>query len=119
MLAVARAHCIQRTDEMAGAVVTLPLARPPTKQLSVGQSIARGALALLSVQPLTWAASLLTVVAVPRLRGADTFGQLTIAVTISTLAATTAGLGISEYLVRLSQSSALPILNRSVQRLGI
>jgi len=73
---------------------------PDPKRGSVGESVTRGAVALLSTQPLTWGASLLTTVVVPRLLGADALGEVTIAMTIGTLAATAASLGISEYLVR-------------------
>ncbi len=73
---------------------------PAVPQLTVGQSVARGALALLSTQPLTWAASLVGTIVTPRLLGADTLGQVAVAATIGALAATATGLGISEYLVR-------------------
>jgi O-antigen/teichoic acid export membrane protein len=77
-----------------------PTPPPSTRHLPVGESVARGALALLSTQPLTWGASLLTTIAAPRLLGADELGQFTIATTIAALAATATSLGISEYLVR-------------------
>jgi O-antigen/teichoic acid export membrane protein len=70
------------------------------KQHSVGESVTRGALALLSTQPLTWSATLLTTVMLPRLLGADALGQVTIATTIATLGASASSLGISEFLVR-------------------
>jgi len=76
--------------------------RPP-----VGESVTRGALALLSTQPLTWAGTLLTTIAAPRLLGANGLGEFTIAFTIVTLAATATSLGVSEYLVRrVAQSPA-------------
>jgi O-antigen/teichoic acid export membrane protein len=58
---------------------------------------------------LTWGASLLTTVALPRLLGADALGQLTIAITIAALAGTTTGLGVSEYLVRRAAQSPATI----------
>lgn len=62
---------------------------------------------MLSTQPLTWAGSLLTTALVPRLLGAEAFGQFTIATTIATLAGVACTLGISEYLVRrVAQSPA-------------
>ena len=70
------------------------------RQLPVGESVLRGAVALLSTQPLTWAVSLFATAAIPRLLGAEALGEITIAATISTLAATALGLGISEFLVR-------------------
>lgn len=71
-----------------------------TTRLPVGESVTRGALALLSTQPLTWAGSLLTTIAAPRLLGAEALGQFTFVFTIATLAATATSLGGSEYLVR-------------------
>lgn len=71
-----------------------------TKVLPVGESVTRGALALLGTQPLTWGSSLLTTIALPRLMGADLLGQVTVAMTIAGLGATATSLGISEYLVR-------------------
>jgi polysaccharide transporter, PST family len=73
---------------------------PTVRQAAVGQSIARGALALLSTQPLTWATTLLSVVALPRLLGADVLGQLTVATTISSLGAVVCALGVTEFLIR-------------------
>jgi O-antigen/teichoic acid export membrane protein len=72
----------------------------PTANRSIGGSIVHGALAILSTQPLTWAASLLTLVYVPRLLGADAFGQYTVVTTIATMAGTAFGLGVPDYLVR-------------------
>jgi O-antigen/teichoic acid export membrane protein len=71
-----------------------------TKHLPVGESVSRGALALLSTQPLTWAGTLLITIVAPRFLGADGLGQFTIASTIAGLAATATSLGVSEYLVR-------------------
>jgi O-antigen/teichoic acid export membrane protein len=67
---------------------------------SVGGSVARGALALFSTQPLTWVASLLAAALVPRLLGADALGQYTAATSITAMGSTAAGLGISDYLIR-------------------
>ena len=72
----------------------------PNPQMPVGQSVVRGALALLSTQPLTWGASLLLATVVPRLLGSDLLGQYAIVITISGMASTLAVLGISDYLVR-------------------
>ena len=55
---------------------------------------------MLSIQPVTWAASVLTTVTLPRLLSADALGQLTIAFTISGLASTATGLGITDFMVR-------------------
>src|SRR5207247_8960317 len=73
----------------------------------VGGVLTRGALSLLSTQPLTWGASLLTTIAGPRLLGAEALGQFTVVFTIATLAATGTSLGVSEFLVRrVAQSPA-------------
>jgi O-antigen/teichoic acid export membrane protein len=91
----------QTPNEITEAAVTVRAATSNApKHLPVGQSIVRGALALLTTQPLTWGASLLTAMLLPRLIGADALGQLAIVVTITGLASTICVLGISEYLVR-------------------
>jgi O-antigen/teichoic acid export membrane protein len=77
-----------------------PKTTPRHPRLPVGESVARGAFALLGTQPLTWGASLLTGIMVPRLLGADGLGEYTIALTIASMGATATSLGISEYLVR-------------------
>lgn len=87
-------------DASAGAAVDAA-----TQHLTVGESVTRGALALLSTQPLTWAGSLLTTIAVPRLLGAEGLGEFTIAFTIVTFAATATSLGVSEYFVRRAAQS--------------
>jgi O-antigen/teichoic acid export membrane protein len=66
----------------------------------MGDSIVRGALANFSAQPLTWAASLLMAIAVPRLLGSEALGEYTVAFTIQTLAITVLSLGINDYLTR-------------------
>jgi lipopolysaccharide exporter len=78
-----------------GAVVP-----PSHNPESVGRSIARGGLALFSVQPLTWGASLLSTALLPRLLGSDMLGEVSIATTFIAIVATACGLGISEFLVR-------------------
>jgi O-antigen/teichoic acid export membrane protein len=69
-------------------------------QGSVGQSILRGALALLSTQPLTWGVSLLGAAVIPRFLGADALGQYAIAQTIAALAYSALNLGVADFLVR-------------------
>ncbi len=63
-------------------------------------SVARGALALLSTQPLTWLGGLLTAALVPRYLGDERLGQLTLALVIAGFASTVTVMGIPEYLVR-------------------
>ena len=77
----------------ASGATTLQL-RSPTS------TVVRGALALLTAQPLTWGASLLVAVFVPQLLGPDGFGQLAVAQTFAFLAATVASLGVPYYLPR-------------------
>ncbi|MCC6174889.1 MAG: oligosaccharide flippase family protein [Chloroflexi bacterium] len=60
----------------------------------------RGALALLSTQPLTWSATLLTTIFVPRYLGAEGYGQYAMAMTIAGLAGVVAALGVPGYLTR-------------------
>jgi O-antigen/teichoic acid export membrane protein len=91
---------------IADGTADAPEAVPQVKtQMPVGESITRGALALLTTQPLTWASSLVTTIAVPRLLGAEALGQFTITFTIMNLASTGTSLGVSEYLVRRSAQS--------------
>jgi O-antigen/teichoic acid export membrane protein len=90
----------ERLDEGAGAAAGASASPHAFAHLPVGRSIARGALALLTVQPLSWAASLLSAIVIPRLLGSDVLGQLVIATTITGIVSTVTGLGISEFLVR-------------------
>lgn len=67
---------------------------------SVGESVVRGVLANLSTQPLTWGATLLGTVVVPRLLGSELLGQLTLAFSTTALAAAILDLGLVDYLTR-------------------
>ncbi|HEX8967490.1 MAG TPA: hypothetical protein VF937_06405, partial [Chloroflexota bacterium] len=87
-------------DQAPGVAPPTPPGGTSHLHLPIGQSITRGALALLSTQPLTWGASLLTATLVPRLLGAQLLGELAIVVTIASVGSTLAALGISEFLVR-------------------
>src|SRR5216683_2438648 len=84
---------------MSQTAIAEPVNAQP-KHVGVGDSIARGALSLLSTQPLTWGASLLAATVVPRLLGAEALGQVAFAGTVASLAANATGLGVSEFLVR-------------------
>lgn len=90
----------ERLDDRIAAAVGAAASPPAVAQLSVGQSIAHGALALLTVQPLSWAAALLGAIVIPGMLGSDALGQIVIATTIASIVSTVAGLGISEFLVR-------------------
>jgi O-antigen/teichoic acid export membrane protein len=76
------------------------LLRPHGSESSPVRSVAKGALALLSTQPLTWAASILSIIFVPRYLGDVAMGQYTVALTLSTLAGPVVSLGLLEYLSR-------------------
>jgi O-antigen/teichoic acid export membrane protein len=62
--------------------------------------VLRGALALLSTQPITWATSLAIAVLVPRYLGAEALGQYGVASGVAVLVATLASFGIQSYLTR-------------------
>lgn len=62
--------------------------------------VTRGALALLSTQPLTWGASLATAVLLPGFLGDDALGRFAIAITIGTFVGTLASLGLPSFLMR-------------------
>jgi O-antigen/teichoic acid export membrane protein len=70
------------------------------RSFSPSRSVARGALALLSTQPITWLASLLTTAFLPRYLGDGDLGQYTVALTIAGLAGTVLSLGITMSMVR-------------------
>jgi O-antigen/teichoic acid export membrane protein len=63
-------------------------------------SVLRGAASLLSAQPITWAASLLTTVFVPRYLNAHDLGQFAVVATIAGLAGSILALGMTTSLAR-------------------
>jgi len=71
---------------------------PPAKQ--EGLKVARGALALLSTQPITWTASLASAVLVPRFLGDEGLGRYAIAWTVGSFIGVIASLGLPGLLVR-------------------
>jgi len=84
-----------------------PTVLPPTSHPAAG--VLRGALALLSTQPLTWAVSLLCVVLLPRYLGAHGLGEYTVAITIANLTAIVTAFGLPSLLVRqIAQSPRAP-----------
>jgi O-antigen/teichoic acid export membrane protein len=76
------------------------LDRPAAASAPAGVSVMRGAMALVTTQPLTWAASLLTAIFVPRFLGDQGLGQYVVVVTIANLAGLVAALGVPTYLRR-------------------
>ncbi len=87
-------------DAEDAATAVEPSAVASTPRPSASASVVRGALALFSVQPLTWAMSLLEMVVLPRYLGAEGLGQWSVAMGIALLAGTAALLGLPEYLKR-------------------
>jgi O-antigen/teichoic acid export membrane protein len=73
---------------------------PSVARLAPGASVLRGAMALFSTQPLTWAATIFLVTFLPRLLGDRALGEYTIVMTVTTVAGTIAALGVPDYLVR-------------------
>jgi O-antigen/teichoic acid export membrane protein len=57
-------------------------------------------LALLSTQPLTWAATLVSTIVMPRYLGDHGLGQLALVASVATICGTVALLGVPSYLVR-------------------
>jgi O-antigen/teichoic acid export membrane protein len=64
------------------------------------RSVAKGAFALLSTQPLTWAASTISIILAPRYLGDVAFGQAMLGATLVALAGPVVSLGLLEYLSR-------------------
>lgn len=69
-------------------------------EASATRRIARGAIALFSTQPLTWAASVATAILVPRYLGDAGLGEWGVAWSIAALAANIAALGMQTFLTR-------------------
>jgi O-antigen/teichoic acid export membrane protein len=74
--------------------------RPPAAQPTPSVAVARGALALLSTQPLTWTASLLAAILVPRYLGAQALGEYATAVAAAGLLGSIVTAGVPNALVR-------------------
>jgi O-antigen/teichoic acid export membrane protein len=72
----------------------------PRGSTSPSASVARGALALFSTQPITWAVSLLGVIVVPKHLGDQSLGQFAMVTSVATITGTIALLGVVEYLRR-------------------
>ncbi len=77
-----------------------PRTHEARKHVSASDSVFRGILANFSVQPVTWASSLLAAAVVPRFLGSDGVGQLAIAFSITGLATVALDLGIGTYFTR-------------------
>ena len=73
---------------------------PASAATLTGLQVTRGALALLSTQPLTWGASLATAILLPGFLGADGLGRFAIAMTIGMFIGTLASLGLPGFLMR-------------------
>jgi O-antigen/teichoic acid export membrane protein len=67
---------------------------------SASMTVFRGAALVLSTQPLTWAATLLTIILVPRYLGAEGLGQAAFLATVGTLVGSAVTMGVPQHLVR-------------------
>ena len=85
--------------ESPDARVTAP-PTPAPEHAQPARHLARGALAVLSTQPFTWAASLASVILVPRVLGADGLGRFSIAWAIGTFAGGIAATGLRTFVGR-------------------
>lgn len=85
----------------ARATVAPPASAPTASGgASPSSTVARGALALLTVQPITWATSLLGAALLPRFLGDAGLGQFALAMTVTAVVGTFVSLGVTSYLVR-------------------
>ena len=90
---------VELSADARGTPTTVPPLKPAERR-SPSATVARGALALLSTQPLTWATSLAAAVLLPRYLGDQGFGQLSMALNISVLVGMVALFGVPTYLRR-------------------
>jgi O-antigen/teichoic acid export membrane protein len=75
---------------------------PPSSQVAMSTTsrVMRGALLLLSTQPITWASSLLLTIFIPRLLDSRSLGEYTVAATLAGLVGALVSLGIPTVLTR-------------------
>jgi len=88
---------IDRADEHMPEAVGVD---PSEAGASTIHRVMRGALLLLSTQPITWACSLLMTIFIPRLLDSRSFGEYTVAVTLSGLLGAVVSLGVPTVLTR-------------------
>ena len=77
-----------------------PSGAGPAGGPSASSHVLRGALAMLSTQPFTWAASLLTTIFIPRYLGDADLGEVALAQSVALLAGAFLSLGVPTALVR-------------------
>ncbi len=94
--AVAASSTTGLLSPVLGTVETPPTPHP----VSPLTSIARGALALFSTQPLTWTASLAMTALLPRFLGDTGLGTYALALSFTTIVSQIGSLGVPDYLVR-------------------
>ncbi len=94
---VAAVRTADRGSRAAGGRAFTPDA---TDQRRPAASLVRGGLSLLSTQPVTWTASLLAAVLVPRYLGDEGLGHYAVVITLANLAGLVASLGVPNYLRR-------------------
>jgi O-antigen/teichoic acid export membrane protein len=82
------------------AILAEPHATSSATHSSAFGSVARGAVALLLTQPVTWAASLLSLAVVPHVLGPTVFGEVALVGAVSTLATACVCMGIPDFLQR-------------------
>jgi O-antigen/teichoic acid export membrane protein len=85
----------------ANAIVSRGAIEPLGDAKRTNSEVIRGAFALLSTQPLTWAVSLATVALVPRYLGDDGLGRFAVASTVGVLVGTLGSVGVQSLLTRL------------------
>lgn len=101
-----RAAAVSWAGEAPAAPVAGDGAPPHAAPRTPLQSVARGALALLSTQPITWATSIASVMFLPHLLGAAGLGRIAVILVIVALVELLACFGIPEYLSRRMATSA-------------
>lgn len=75
-------------------------AGPPTSGSASTHRVMRGALALFTIQPLTWASSFLIIIYAPQYLGSVALGQWAMLTALGGIATTILGLGVPTVLVR-------------------
>lgn len=102
--------------------MTMTVRAAPAEQVAAGAAnpgarVLRGALTLLSTQPLTWTVSLLAAALLPRFLGARGLGEYTAAFTVASIGAVVASFGLPSFIVR--QTAHEPRAARSLAGAGV
>src|SRR5581483_1351798 len=94
------ADTVPRADALEIAVAVASSAAGSEAGASTTHRVMRGALLLLSTQPITWACSLAMTIFVPRLLDSRSLGEYSVAVTLSGLLGAVVSLGVPTVLTR-------------------